>query len=141
MTQKITSFKNLLTWKIAHDLVLEIYSLTNDFPKEERYSLTDQIRRAAVSVTSNIAEGFGRYTFNDKRHFLIIAKGSLFELQSQLILATDLRYLDSEKLFTIEKAIENTKKLLYASIKNCNTMRNKYLKKSAIEPKTSYTTI
>jgi four helix bundle protein len=67
--KKIISFTDLIVWQKAHQLVLDIYKITEKFPKKETYSLTDQMRRAAVSVSSNIAEGFGRYTYKDKIHF------------------------------------------------------------------------
>jgi len=94
--QSITSFKDLHAWKHAHAVVLEIYKCTKSFPKDERFGLTDQMRRVVVSITSNIAEEFGRLTKKDKSHFYAIAKGSLFELQSQLQIAHDLQYLEKE---------------------------------------------
>jgi len=84
MYGKIKTFKDLETWKQAHKLVLVIYKLTKTFPKEEKYSLTDQIRRAVVSISSNIAEGFARDSKKDKIRFYSIALGSLIEVQNQL---------------------------------------------------------
>ncbi len=85
------SFRDLIAWQKAMDLVEEIYAVTRDFPADERYGLTAQLRRSAVSIPSNIAEGYGRQTNKDTQHFLAQARGSLHELQTQLILATRLK--------------------------------------------------
>lgn len=89
---KIKSFTDLNAFKEAHKLALLIYKTTKYFPKEEKFSLIDQMRRAAISITSNIAEGFSRNTIKDKCQFYTLAQGSLSELQSQLLLAKDLGY-------------------------------------------------
>ena len=91
--KKIKNFTDLLVWQRGHELVLNIYKLTTKFPKEEKFGLIDQLRRAAVSFTSNIAEGFGRISTNDKAHFYTMALGSLYEIQNQLLIAKDVRYL------------------------------------------------
>lgn len=96
---KIQSFTDLMTWQKGHKLVLMIYSQTKSFPPEEKFSLTSRIRRSAVSVTSNIAEGFGRQGKNDKLHFYTMSRGSVLELQNQLIIAKDIKLL-AEKEFT-----------------------------------------
>jgi len=94
MTQgKIRDFSDLHVWQSAHQMVMETYSLTARFPKEELYGLTSQMRRAAVSVPANIAEGFARLGKNEKLNFYNIAQGSLAELSYFLILARDLRYI------------------------------------------------
>ena len=80
-------FKDLVVWQKAMDMVTEVYKLTDGFPKREVYSLTDQIRRAAVSVPSNIAEGQAHYSHREFRHFLRHSAGSLAELETQLLLA------------------------------------------------------
>ena len=90
---KIQKFTDLYTWQSGHQLVLQIYEDTNSFPKAEMFGLTNQMRRAAVSITSNIAEGFGRSSEKEKIQFYAIARGSLTELQDQLIIAKDIRYL------------------------------------------------
>lgn len=100
MGNKIKSFTGLNAWKEGHKLVLVIYKATNDFPKEERFCLVDQLRRAAVSITSNVAEGFSRYNHKEKTQFYRIALGSLTELQNQLLVARDVRYL-SENSFRL----------------------------------------
>ena len=85
-------FTKLRIWQIAHELALEIYKISGKFPQEEKYGLISQIRRAAVSVESLIAEGHGRYHYADSIKFLIDARGSAYEVQSQLLIAVDLKY-------------------------------------------------
>jgi four helix bundle protein len=93
-------YKDLLVWQKAIGLVTEVYRHTRTFPREETYGLVSQMRRAAVSVPSNIAEGQGRLTRGEFRHFLGQAKGSLLELETQLIIAQQLGYLpDAQPLF------------------------------------------
>lgn len=103
---KIKSFTDLVAWQEAHKLVCAVYKITKIFPKEELYCLVTQIRRAVISITSNIAEGFSRISYKDKTRFYAVALGSLTELQNQLLIAKDLGYL-SEKRFkeTAEKTI------------------------------------
>lgn len=116
---KIKSFTDLHTWQEGHKLVLLIYEITKDFPKEEVYSLTNQLRRAVVSVTSNIAEGFSRNTSKDKNQFFVMAQGSLTELQNQLIIVKDVGYLNQrkfneilEKTVIVHKLITGLRKFL-----------------------------
>lgn len=100
--RKIHNFTDLNAWRETHKLAVTIYGVVNKFPKHERYALSDQMWRCAISVSSNIAEGFSRPTKPDKSHFYSIAKGSLTELQNQLILARDVGYLkekDFERIF------------------------------------------
>ncbi|KKP65773.1 MAG: S23 ribosomal protein [Candidatus Roizmanbacteria bacterium GW2011_GWC2_35_12] len=94
MGKKIKSFVNLIAWKKSHQFVLDIYKITKKLLKNEKYSLVDQMRRAAVSITSNIAEGFYRRTANDKSHFYFTSLGSLAEIQNQLLIAKDLKYIE-----------------------------------------------
>jgi four helix bundle protein len=110
--KKIKSFTNLNAHKEAHKLVLLIYKITKEFPKEERFCLIDQIRRAAVSITSNIAEGFSRNTNKDKCQFYALALGSLSELQSQLLIARDLGYLTNQTFNQIAKQSIIVRKLI-----------------------------
>ncbi|PIR44610.1 MAG: four helix bundle protein [Candidatus Vogelbacteria bacterium CG10_big_fil_rev_8_21_14_0_10_51_16] len=86
-------FRNLLCWQEAHALALMVYKTTENFPRQEQFGLASQLRRAATSVTSNIAEGYGRQSVADKLHFYTMARGSLLEIQSQVVLARDLGYL------------------------------------------------
>lgn len=90
----IKAFTDLYAWQEAHSLVVSFYKISKFFPKEELFALASQMRRAVVSVTSNIAEGFGRQSFKDKEHFYVIARGSLVELQSQLFVAKDVGYIE-----------------------------------------------
>jgi len=109
---KIKSFTDLNAHKEAHKLVLLIYKITKDFPKEERFCLIDQIRRAAISITSNIAEGFSRNTIKDKCQFYSLALGSLSELQSQLLIAKDLKYLNQQTFNQIAQQSITVRKLI-----------------------------
>lgn len=119
--KKIHSFTDLIVWQKAHRFVLQIYKLTKDFPKEEKYSLIDQLRRAAVSITSNISEGFYRRTSNDKSHFYYMSIGSLAEIQNQLIISRDLGYLDNEMFQKIGKESVEIHKLINGIIKSSAT--------------------
>jgi four helix bundle protein len=92
----IKSFEELPVWKDARKFANKIYNLTKKFPKEENYGLTSQISRAAVSVGSNIAEGFDRYSKKDFIKFLIIARGSISEIQNDLYIALDLKYINQK---------------------------------------------
>lgn len=88
------SFTDLKMWQESHKFALEIYKYTAEFPKSETFGLTNQLRRACVSVTSNITEGFERKSKKEFKQFLVIARGSLGEIQSQLLLARDLNYIN-----------------------------------------------
>ncbi len=94
---KIESFTDLTTWKEAHKLVISIYHITDKFPQKELFSLIDQMRRCAVSISSNIAEGFSRRSKKEKLQFYYTAKGSLTELQNQLLIAKDVGYLAKDE--------------------------------------------
>ena len=90
---EVKSFENLEVWQIGRDLVTKVYTLTASLPQSEAFGLIAQIKRAALSVPANIAEGFGRYHYMDKARFYLNARGSLYELKSHLLIARDLRYL------------------------------------------------
>jgi four helix bundle protein len=92
------SFKDLIVWQKAHELVIEIYTMTKIFPHEEKFGLVSQMRRAAVSIPANIAEGFVKRSIRDKSNFYNIAQGSLEELKYYLILSQDLGYAQNENL-------------------------------------------
>jgi four helix bundle protein len=94
----VKSFHDLYTWQKAMELVEEVYRLTQFFPKEETYGLRSQVRRAAVSIPSNIAEGQGRESTKEFQHFLSIARGSLYEVITQLLIAQRLKYITKEQL-------------------------------------------
>lgn len=105
------TFRDLTVWRKAHELVLEIYKLTEVFPKHELYSLTSQLRRSAVSVPANIAEGHKKAGLADKIRFFNIAQGSLEETRYYLILANDLRYGKTENL---ESSLDEVGRLLFS---------------------------
>lgn len=90
-------YRELIVWQKAMDLTDEVYRLVRSFPKEEQYSLSDQLRRAAVSVPSNIAEGHGRQTGKEFKQFLSVAKGSVFEAETQILIAVRQGYISAEE--------------------------------------------
>lgn len=108
----IKSFTDIKAWQKAHELVLKVYSLTRNFPKCEEFCLTNQIRRAAISIASNIAEGFKRRSAKDSGHFYNIADGSLEEVKYQLILSRDLGYINEEKFTEAFALAEEVGRLL-----------------------------
>jgi len=119
---KIKSFTDLNTWKEAHLLVLKIYKLTQKFPKEEQFGLTNQLRRAAVSITSNIAEGFSRGSYKEKCQFYSIALGSLTEVQNQLLIAKDISYITVREFSSLAQQTIVISKLLNGLIKKSKTI-------------------
>ncbi len=108
MISKIASFKDLRVWQKAMKLVKEIYLLSSNFPKEEQYGLTSQIRRSAISIPSNIAEGFKRQFNKEQKHFFNIAIGSCAELETQLLIAKDLSYIDENSMLIIMQILQHT---------------------------------
>jgi len=107
---KIRNFYDLEAWKKGHLLALNIYKMTKNFPREEIYGITSQLRRAASSIAANIAEGFARYHFKDKTKFYYNARGSVAEVQNFLLLAKDLSYIDLKTCNEfVEKANEISK--------------------------------
>ncbi len=93
---KIRDFTDLIAWQKSHELVVLIYEMTKKFPDKEKFGLISQLERASVSVTSNIAEGFGRSYNKEKDQFFSIASGSLSEVENQLMIARDVNYIDTE---------------------------------------------
>jgi len=116
MRKPAKTFKDLLIWQKSHQFVLEVYKLTNRFPKEEIYGLTSQFRRAAVSIPSNIAEGFKKRGKSDKARFMNIAQGSLEESRYYLILSRDLGYADTSKLLSLVEELSKLLESYYSSI-------------------------
>lgn len=107
---KIQFFTDLIVWQKGHSFVLDIYKITKKFPKEEQYGLTSQLRRAAVSITSNIAEGFYRRGKREKIQFLYISLGSVAESENQLYIARDLQYFSEQEFISLfNKAVEIAK--------------------------------
>jgi four helix bundle protein len=120
---KINYFTDLKAWQINHQVALKIYKLTENFPSNEKYGLTDQLRRAASSVTANIAEGWGHYHFANRLRFYYNARGSNCEVQNFLILGKDLEYIDKSKYKKIvEEVFEGFRVLngLIKSVKKLN---------------------
>ncbi len=113
---KIKSFVDLRVWQEAHVLVINIYNSTKQFPEEERFGLTNQLRRAAVSITSNISEGFNRYSQKEKLQFYYISLGSIAEVQNQILIAKDVGFLKSEEFDKINLQLTVVQKLLNALI-------------------------
>lgn len=118
MAEKIQSFTDLVAWKEAHKLAVSIYKITDKFPQKETYTLTDQTRRSAISISSNIAEGFSRRGQKEKLQFYYTAKGSLTELQNQLLLAKDVGYINKEPFSQVAKQSIQVSKLLNGLIKS-----------------------
>jgi len=114
----LKNFRELKVWQKAYRLCLDIYKITARFPQEERYGLTSQIRRAAVSIPSNIAEGYGRKTTADYLRSLYIAYGSVCELETQALLSSDLNYLEKKKSEELKDDIAEVERMLKAMIKS-----------------------
>lgn len=114
----IRHFKELNAYQEAHQLALLIYKTTSRFPKEERFAIIDQMRRCSVSITSNIAEGFGRATSKDKISFYTISRGSALELESQSMISKDLGYISEVEFKGIEIRINSVCRLISGLIKS-----------------------
>jgi len=120
---KIESYKDLHVWQTARSLVKEIYCVTRSLPPGERFGLVHQIRRAAVSVPANIAEGYGRSGRKDYVRFLKMARGSLYEIETELMLIEDLCYLSQEQVEAPLKTTETCSRMLHQLIKSLETAR------------------
>jgi four helix bundle protein len=120
----LKNYKELKVWQKAYQLCVEIYKITQSFPKEERYGLTSQIRRSAVSIPSNIAEGYGRKTTREYIQALYIAYGSNCELETQVLLSGDLGYTKADKLEKLRGDIGDIERMLKGLIKS---LENKHL--------------
>ncbi len=118
MAALVKNFYDLNAWKKAHELALKVYLATKDFPAEEKFGITSQLRRAASSVAANIAEGFERYHFNDKIKFYYQARGSASEVQSFLLLARDLQYIDHKTCKEIGLLANDARKLINGMIRS-----------------------
>jgi four helix bundle protein len=117
MCDKIRNFRDLDIWKLGREIVLDIYGATKLFPKEESYGLTAQVRRAAISVPSNIAEGFNRFHNKEYRQFLFISLGSCAELETQIEISSDLGYIDEKTKTMILEKIDHVSRMLRSLIK------------------------
>lgn len=110
------TFRDILIWQKSMSLVTKIYTTTNNFPKEEIFGITSQIRRCSVSIPSNVAEGFGRESNKEYLRFLNISLGSLFELQTQIEIAKNIQYLDEEKFNEIYEDTREIERMLVSFI-------------------------
>ena len=126
MNEAKYSYKNLDLYKEAKILVMMVYKLLKQFPKEEQYALCDQLRRAVISIPSNVAEGSGRTSMKDQAHFIEIAFGSLMEVDCQIDIACDLEYITQENLSKICIQISRVAAMLSA-------LRNKCLQRSVVK--------
>ena len=120
--KKIESFKDLYAWQKGHKLVLAIYKITQTFPREERFGLTNQIRRSAVSFTSNIAEGFSRKSYKEKVQFYSMALGSLTELQNQLLISKDSKYITIDIFNEVDSITIEVSKITNGLIKSSKSL-------------------
>lgn len=121
----MNSFRKLDAYIYAKDLVKQVYALIKKFPKEEQYALCDQLRRAVISIPSNIAEGSGRTTPKDQAHFYTMAFGSLMEVLAQLDVACELEYLSKIEFENIELLINKEAKILSGLVAKRNSLNTK----------------
>lgn len=122
---KIRKFTDLKVWQKGHRLVILVYEITKEFPNEEKFSLVSQMRRAASSVTSNVAEGFGRRTYKEKIHFYYQAQGSLIELKNQMFIARDVEYIFRDTFSQLMGNADNVHRLLQGLIKSSKSFLEK----------------
>jgi four helix bundle protein len=125
--EKIRSFTDLIAWKEAHKLVLMVYEVTKQFPREEQFGLTNQLRRAAVSISSNISEGFSRKSKDDKNRFYFMSQGSITEVQNQLLISRDVRYITKDEFQKISDQTVIVQKLINSLIKSSMTKQTPIL--------------
>jgi len=121
--KKINSFEDLEAWQVAHKFALEIYNLTKGFPKEEFYGMVSQLRRAALSITANIAEGFSRYHYNDKIRFYYNSRGSISEIKNCLILSKDLEYIARDLCYDLLDSSERVLRLVNGLIRSIENQK------------------
>ena len=122
---QVKDFTDLRVWQSAKGLALEVYGLSKDFPKDERFGLTDQLRRAANSVCANISEGFSRFHSKDKIRFYYQARGSVSECKSHLLIAAGLGYIGIERTQLLTKQFEDVKMMLNGLISSLNKLNGK----------------
>jgi len=122
----LKNFKELKVWQKSYKLCLKVYKITKKFPKIEVYSFTSQMRRAALSIPCNIAEGYGRKTTPDYLRFLYMSYGSICELETQILLSGDLEYIDTESLSELQSDIGEVERMLKALIKSIERKNSKF---------------
>ncbi len=120
-SRKITEFTDLISWKKSHELVIFVYRITEKFPQKEVFGITSQMRRAAVSITSNIAEGFGRQSYKEKIQFYYISHGSLTELKNQFFIAKDVGFINEKDFIELMNKANESHKLLQGLITKSKT--------------------
>lgn len=120
MKTTVHSYKDLIVWQKAMDLVIEVYQLTKSFPKTEQFCLISQMRRSAISIPSNIAEGRLRHSKADYMHFLVIAYSSGAELETQIEIAKRLRYLELSKFEIVDSLVLEVMKMLNSMVNRPN---------------------
>lgn len=120
MTEKIRDFRDLDIWKKGIEIVKDVYEIVEKFPKQEFYALVSQIQKSAISIPSNIAEGFNRFHNKEYKQFLYIALGSCAELETQIEIASELKYINSEKKKDILERIKHESRMLTNLIKKIN---------------------
>lgn len=125
MEIRVKNFTDLEVWQKGHELVLQIYKITRDFPKEEKFGIIDQLRRAVSSITANVAEGFERYHFNDKIKFYYQARGSVAEIQNFLLLSKDLGYIKIQECEELNKQADTIRQMINGLIRSISNQKNK----------------
>lgn len=108
----VKTFRDLIVWQKGHKLVLDVYCITKDFPKEERYGLASQLRRSVISIPTNIAEGFKRKSKKDFAHFINMAEGSLEETKYHILLAKDLDYIKNDVFMNLSSGFDEIGRML-----------------------------
>lgn len=121
--QRVDTYRDLAVWQNAFALGLSVYRITASFPDAERFALTNQLRRAAVSIASNIAEGYGRGSTSDYIRFLKVARGSLYEVDTQLLFAVELQYTTKDAYASIKNELDNCQRPLAALIRSLERHR------------------
>lgn len=117
MSNKINTYKDLIVWQKSIELVSDVYSVTKTFPAEEKFGIVSQLNRAAVSIPSNIAEGWGRESSKNYLQFLRISRGSIMELETLIIISKNLGFIEKQKQELISNRIEEVGKILQGLIK------------------------
>ena len=124
MKNQIRHFTDLEAWKVNHEVVRSVYKITESFPSKERFGIIDQLRRAAASITANIAEGWGRFHYADRARFYIQARGSNYEVQNYLILAKDLGFLEQKKFNELMNLVDQGSRILNGLIRSVEERSN-----------------
>jgi len=126
----ITHFTDIEAWKLVRKLRIAVYSVIKNLPTEERYDLASQLRRAAISCTANIAEGYGRFHFQENIQFCRISRGSMYEIQDHLITCIDNEYIDKEEYEIIQDLSENAIRVLDGYIRYLKKQQSRNLTKT-----------